>query len=145
MLNGIPAILPPELVKYMMEMGHGETLTISDAHFPAASYGIRSVCCPGVTAPQLLDAILTLFPLDKYVDVQVELMQVVKGDNIGVPPVWKTIEETVEKHDKDAKIGFRERFDFYEESKKSYVIVQSGDTAQYANIIVRKGIVKNSL
>ena len=142
MLKGIPSVLPPDLVKYLMEMGHSEHLTIVDAHYPAETYGKRLVRCPGANVSQLIDAILTLMPLDTYVLPAVAMMQVVEGDPIGIPEIWSTIKETVKKHEPKAEIDFLSRGDFYEESKQSFVIIQSGDKAQYANIILRKGIVK---
>lgn len=143
MLKGIPPILPPDLVKYLMEMGHSEHLTIADAHYPAESYGKRIVRCPGATVPQILDAVLTLMPLDTYVLPAVNFMAVVEGDPIGTPGVWAEMETVIEKHEPGSEIGFLDRYDFYEESKQSFVIVQSGDQAQYANVILRKGIVRS--
>ena len=87
MLKHIPTILSPELVKYLMEMGHGDEVVIADANFPAHRIGQRVVRCDGHGVPALLDAILTVLPLDTYSDYQAGLMQVVPGDPT-VPVIW---------------------------------------------------------
>ena len=142
MLNNIPKILPSELVKCMMDMGHGDTILLADAHYPAHTYGKKVIPCPGVNNSDLLDAILQLMPLDTYVKSPVSLMQVVEGDQIGTPGIWSDFTEILRKHGINTPPKMVERFDFYEESKNAYIIVQSGDTAQYANIVLKKGIVK---
>lgn len=88
MLKHIPAILSPDLVKYLMEMGHGDELVIADANFPAHRLGQRVIRADGHGVPELLDAILTLLPLDPYSDYQAGLMQVVPGDPT-VPVIWE--------------------------------------------------------
>ena len=83
MLKGIPKILSPELLKVLCEMGHGDRLVIADGNFPAASMGQNAVLirCDGHGVPELLDAILQLFPLDTYVEQPVTLMQLMPGDS----------------------------------------------------------------
>ena len=141
MLNGIPSILSPELLKVLMEMGHADELVIGDGNFPAASMAQRLVRCDGHGVPELLDAILRFFPLDSFVDKPVALMEVVPGDPT-VPKIWKTYEQIVAKHSGlDTKIDFMERFAFYERAKKAYCIVATGEAAIYANVILKKGVV----
>ena len=77
MLKGIPAILPPELLKILMEMGHGDELVIGDGNFPGASHAQRLIRCDGHGVRELLDAVLTLMPLDSYVERPASLMKVV--------------------------------------------------------------------
>ena len=141
MLKGIPSILSPELLKVLMEMGHGDELVIGDGNFPAASMAQRLVRCDGHGVPELLDAILGLFPLDTFVDRPVALMDLVPGDKT-VPKIWKTYEQIVAKHaGLDTEIAFVERFAFYERAKKAYCIVATGEAALYANVIIKKGVV----
>jgi L-fucose mutarotase len=141
MLKGIPAILGPELLKILMEMGHGDELVIADGNFPAASTAQRLVRCDGHGVPEILDAVLQLFPLDTYVDAPVVLMEVVPGDPVK-PTIWETCKGIVEKHEPVAgKISFIERFKFYERAKKAYAVVATGEKALYANIILKKGVV----
>ena len=87
MLKNIPKILSPELVKILMEMGHGDEIVIADGNFPSETIGKRVVRCDGHGVPELLDAIMKLFPLDTYTEKPVMLMEVVKGDPV-VPTIW---------------------------------------------------------
>ena len=141
MLKGIPSILPPELLKILMEMGHGDELVIGDGNFPAASMAQRLVRCDGHNVPELLDAILKLFPLDAFVEAPVSLMQVVPGKEVETP-IWDVYRELITKYEPvNNKIEEIERFAFYEKAKKAYVIVATGEKALYANIILKKGVV----
>ena len=142
MLKGIPAILSPELLKILMEMGHGDELVIGDGNFPAASCAKRLVRLDGHGAAEGLDAILRLFPLDSYVETPIELMQVVPGDPVGTPPIWAEYRAIAAKYEPDAKFGEVERFAFYERAKQAYAIVATGESALYANLILKKGVVK---
>ena len=78
MLKGIPSIISPELLKILDEMGHGDEIVIGDGNFPSSSIGARVIRADGHGVPELLDAILKLFPLDTYVDAPVALMEVVE-------------------------------------------------------------------
>jgi len=141
MLKGIPSILSPELLKVLMEMGHGDELVIGDGNFPAASMAQRLVRCDGHGVPELLDAITTLFPLDTFVDAPVALMEVVPDDTT-VPKIWNTYEQIIaNRTGMDIRIGFVERFAFYERAKQAYCIVATGEAALYANVILKKGVV----
>ena len=137
MLKHIPTILSPELVKYLMEMGHGDEVIIADANFPAHRIGQRVVRCDGHGVPVLLDAILTVLPLDTYSDYQAGLMQVVPGDPT-VPVIWDEYKALLEKHHPAATIKEFERFAFYEQAEKAYLVIQTGEGALYGNIILKK-------
>ncbi|GLI05635.1 fucose isomerase [Paenibacillus tyrfis] len=142
MLKGIPSILSPELFKIMMEMGHGDELVLADANFPAASHAQRLVRCDGHGVPELLDAILTFFPLDSYAEHSVALMGVVPGDPVK-PVIWDEYRTIVKKHAPEAaEPAFVERFAFYERAKQAYAVVATGEGALYANIVLKKGVVK---
>ncbi|NLM09288.1 MAG: L-fucose mutarotase [Clostridiaceae bacterium] len=141
MLKGIPGILSPDLLKILMEMGHGDEIVLADGNFPAASIANRLVRCDGHSTVDLLDAILKLFPLDSYVEAPVALMQVVPGDNVETP-IWKDYEAIVKKYEpENNKFEYIERFAFYERAKKAYAVVATGEKALYANIILKKGVV----
>ena len=146
MLKGIPGILPPELLKVLCEMGHSDRLVIADGNFPAQSMGEDSIVIrmDGHGVPEILDAILQMFPLDTYVEHPVSLMQVMQGDTVETP-IWKTYEEITVRHDErgaDA-IGHIERFAFYDAAREAYAIVATGETALYANVMLQKGVVVN--
>ena len=144
MLKNIPPILSPELLKVLCEMGHSDRIVIADGNFPAESMGKNAIVirADGHGVPELLDAILQLFPLDTYVEKPVSLMQVMKGDNAETP-IWDTYKEIVSKYDDrgNAAIGEIERFAFYEQAKTAYAIIATGETAIYANIMLQKGVV----
>lgn len=141
MLKGIPAIIPPELLKIMMEMGHGDEIVLSDGNFPAAAYAQRLVRCDGHNVPDILEAIMKFFPLDPYVEAPVALMQVVPGDTAKTP-IWDVYKDIVKKHEPlNNKVENVERFAFYERAKKAYAVVATGEKALYANIILKKGVV----
>ena len=142
MLNNIPKILPPKLVKYMMEMGHGDEIVIGDGNYPCDSMGTRVIRVDGHGVPEILDAILELFPLDAYVERPTALMSVVPGDPVGAPEIWKTYEEILLKHGHDAPSEMIERYAFYDRAKTAFVCIATSEPKQYANIILKKGIVK---
>lgn len=142
MLKNIPKILSPELVKILMEMGHGDEIVIADGNFPSETIGQRVVRCDGHGVPELLDAIMKLFPLDTYTEKPVMLMEVVKGDPV-VPTIWDEYKEIISKYEpENCKIEMIERFAFYERAKTAYAVVATGEEAIYANIILKKGVVK---
>jgi len=141
MLKGIDPVISPELLKIIMEMGHGDELVIGDGNFPAASCAQRLVRLDGHGVCEILDALLKLYPLDTYVDAPVGLMAVTPGDNV-VPVIWEDYRRIVKEREGDHNIEMIERFEFYERAKKAYAIVATGETALYANIILKKGVVK---
>lgn len=142
MLKGIPEIIPPDLLKILDEMGHGDDLVIGDSNYPAASNAKRLVRADGQNVPEMLDAILSLFPLDTFVEKPVTLMQVVKGDPT-VPEVQDRIRAVVRKHDQrgDGAIGTAERFEFYERAKQAYAIVATTEHGAYGCVILKKGVI----
>ena len=140
MLKNIPAIIPPELLKILDEMGHGDEIVIGDGNFPAASNAKRLVRCDGHGVPELLDAVLQLLPLDTYVESPVMLMQVTPGDDVD-PVIWKDYRKIVDKHQDKVVFSEIERFAFYERARDAYAIVATGESALYANVILKKGVV----
>ncbi len=144
MLKGIPSIISPELLKVLCEMGHSDTIVIADGNFPAESVGKNAIVirADGHGVPELLDAILKLFPLDNHVKKPVSLMQVTPGEDVKTP-IWDTYKEIVAKNDQRGADAFQEveRFEFYEVAKKAYAVIATGETALYANIMLQKGVV----
>ena len=142
MLKGIPALISPELMKALMEMGHGDELVLADGHFPAASNARRLLRADGQGIPALLEAILGFFPLDDYVEAPAVLMEVVPGDPLR-PSIWEEYRRIILKYEGGFK-GFQwlERFAFYQRAREAYAILATGETAQYANIILKKGLVR---
>ena len=140
MLKNIPSILSPELLKILMEMGHSDEIVISDGNFPAASMAKRLVRLDGHGVPEILEAVLELMPLDTYVEAPVALMEVVKGDAY-VPEVWDTYKTIIKEKEGNKGVENMERFAFYERAKEAYAVIATGETALYANIILKKGVV----
>ena len=141
MLKGIPSIISPELLKILMEMGHGDEIIIADGNFPGASLANKLVRLDGHTGPEVLEAVLKLLPLDTYADNFV-LMQKMECDKNMEIPVWKDYERIAAAGDKGfSKLTYIDRFEFYERAKKSYAIIATSETAQYANILLKKGLV----
>ena len=140
MLKNVPKIISPELLKVLCEMGHGDEIVIADANFPAENYGKRCIRADGLGGVQLLDAILKLIPLDTYADKNFLLMQTTQGDP--TPTIWAEYFETANKNDDNLRAGNLERFAFYERAKQAYAVIASGEEAIYANIIIKKGVIK---
>ena len=137
-------MLTPMLLKVLCEMGHGDTIVIADGNFPAESMGKDGIVIrmDGHGVPEILEAILEVFPLDQYVEKPVQLMERVAGDNADVS-IWKTYESMIEKPETRGVqvIDKLERFAFYEEAKKAYAVIATSETSQYANVILKKGCV----
>ena len=148
MLKGIPPILSPELLAVLNEMGHGDRICIGDGNFPGTSFAAESgavlIRADGHGVRELLDAILQLMPLDTYVDKPALVMEVAPQDKGLKVPIIGDFKKIIKKYDKRgaAAVGSCERFAFYDEAKTCYCILQSGETAVYANIILQKGVVK---
>ena len=141
MLKGIPAILSPDLLKVLAEMGHGDEIVIGDGNFPAASMARRLVRADGHGALELLKAILAVMPLDTYAGENAVLMDVVPGDP-AVPVIWDDYRKIIAEAEGDrGKIAGIERFAFYERAKAAYAVIASGERALYANIILKKGVI----
>lgn len=141
MLKGISPRISPDMLSALYKMGHGDELVIGDGHFPAETFASKYVVrADGLTVAELLDAILPLFELDRYVDEQLITMEAVPGDTLD-PRVEASYRAAAGKHGYAwAKMARMERFAFYERAKKAFLIIQSGDTATYANIILKKGV-----
>lgn len=140
MLKGVPKILSPELIKVLCEMGHGDEIVIGDANFPALAYGKRIVRADGLGGVELLEAILKVIPVDTYSEYNLMLMETTNGDP--TPEIWAKYEETSKKLDSNVKIKKLERYEFYDRAKNAVAVIASGEEAIYANIIIRKGVIK---
>jgi len=141
MLKGIPDIISPQLMKVLMEMGHGDEIVIADGNFPAASIAQRLIRADGHNVPELLEAMLKFFPLDSYIKRPVALMAVVDGDDTK-PSIWDKYRKIItDSGEKFEDFEFVERFAFYERAKKAYAVITTSEQALYANIILKKGVV----
>jgi len=140
MLKNIPEVISPELMKALMEMGHGDEIVLADGNFPAASIAQKLLRCDGHGIEEILEAVLKFFPLDRYVERPVALMAVVPGDKTK-PTIWEEYRKIIKASgEKFSDFELVERFAFYERAKKAYAVVASGEKALYANIILKKGV-----
>ena len=140
MLKNIPKIVSPQLLKILCEMGHGDEIVIADGNFPAETCGQRVVRADGLGGEEMLDAVLSLIPLDTYAQENLLLMQTTNGDP--TPTIWAKYFEIAKKHDDNLREGTVERFAFYERAKNAYAVIATGEGAIYANVIIKKGVIK---
>ncbi len=138
MLKGIPKIIPPELLKILSEMGHGNEIVIADGNFPSAAYGKRVVYLSGNGGCEVLRAVLEVFPLDTYAQ-PTYLMAKAEGDTVETP-IWDEYADIASVHT-DAEVAFLSRQEFYDRAKEAYAVIATGESALYANIILKKGVV----
>ncbi len=140
MLKKLPKLLSADLLKILMEMGHGDEIVLAGANYPSTSHGQKLVTCPGIHIADLLKDILEVFPLDAYVDNPAMLMRVI--DDAFVPPIWDTYLDLIKAEEPELveKVKIIDRDDFYARTKTAYAIIATGETALYGCIILRKGV-----
>lgn len=140
MLRGISPLLSPDLLNALYRMGHGDEIVLADAHFPADTFNARVIRADGLPIAGLIDAILPLFVLDPYVPDPIMMMAPVPGDQLD-QSVLARYRAAIERHAPDAPAtAFIERFAFYERARGAWAVVQTGETAKYGNIILKKGV-----
>ena len=139
MLKGIDKLLTGELLKALCDMGHGDELVIADANFPAETVAKRLIRVPGVDGVRVAEAVLSVFPLDTYVDKPACVMDLTESDKakgMPEPVIWGEYAQLT-----GAELGLIERFDFYERAKNAYLVIQTGEERQYGNLLLTKGVV----
>ena len=135
MLKGISPAISPELLKTLAEMGHGDEIVFSDAHFPAHSVNAHVIRADGLGCADLLKGLAPLFELDSYA-VPVVMMAAVPGDSLD-PEVEKRYRAALSY---DGKVERMDRMAFYERARQAYAVVVTGETAKYGNILLKKGV-----
>lgn len=142
MMNGVPANIGPDLLKVLSEMGHGDELVIADGNFPSAALAQRLVRADGMGVPEMLESVLKLVPLDTYVESPLVLMATVEGDP--EPPIWSVYQDIADRsQDESPVMSHIDRQEFYERAKRAYAVLATGEREVYANIIVKKGVVRS--
>ncbi len=140
MLIGISPLVGPDLLATLARMGHGDDLVLADAHFPAESIGRRVVRADGLRIADLLDGILPLFAIDSYVPDPIVMMAAVEGDRAD-PEVHRRYRTVIDAHHPRAQpTCFLPRFEFYDRARQAFAVVATGETATYANIVLKKGV-----
>lgn len=142
MLKNIDPLLTPELLQALRAMGHGDTIAIVDANFPAASTGPPVIRLAGANATQAANAILSVLPLDDFVPDAAWGMEVV-GDPAADMPVYADFRSAILKHEGGRfKLHKLERFKFYEAASKAFVIVATNEGRLYGNLLLKKGVIE---
>jgi L-fucose mutarotase len=141
MLKNIPPILGPDLLGILRAMGHGDEIAIVDANYPGDSAGPLLVRMDGISVTDVLDAVLTLMPLDDFVEEAAICMQVV-GSAGQREPVMDEMDAIIKRHDPKMTLSSMERFAFYDRVSKGYAIIQSGERRLYGNILLKKGVIR---
>lgn len=141
MLKGVPTSISPELMYLLMKMGHGDEIVLGDGNFPADSNAQRIVRADGLDVPAILNGILKFFPIDTFVaDVACVMKPVDPG--APEPPIWSTFRTSLQQAEgRPVPLTLVERNAFYERARKSYAIVATSESALYANLILKKGVV----
>jgi L-fucose mutarotase len=139
MLKGIDPLLTPDQLHALASAGHGDVVAIVDANFPAASVARRLVEAPGTAAPQMLDAVLTLLPVDDFEPDPIRVMAAV-GEPAAVPDPVLAFTAILGRHGLPAPIAL-ERHAFYEAATKAFVVVRTGERRFYGNILLTKGVI----
>jgi L-fucose mutarotase len=140
MLKTIPPLIGPDLLHVLACMGHGDEIAIVDANYPAESAGPDLVRMDGHSATDVLDAVLSLLPLDTFVDVAAHGMAVV-GEPETRTPVMDEFEAIIGRHQQGVKYALIERFAFYERVRGAFAVVQTGERRLYGNIVLTKGVI----
>lgn len=142
MLKGLDPVLGPELLSTLREMGHGDDIVIVDTNYPAAASGLPIIRLDGIPAPRVLDAVLSVMPLDDFVPEAAWRMQVV-GDPAGEQPIFDEFRAVIAAREGSRfALASLERFAFYEKARGAYAIIVSGERRLYGNVILKKGIVR---
>lgn len=141
MLKGISPAISPELLKVLCEMGHGDEIVLADSNYPGASVARRLLRADGVPIVTLLEGIAPLFPLDTYADPLI-MAQPVEGDRLD-PAIEADYMKVIRGSDAKVPPPIRlDRFVFYARSREAYAVVMTGEMRTYANIILKKGVIK---
>jgi len=146
MLKGINPILTGDLLGALRDMGHGDEMVIVDANYPAFASDVPVVTMPGLSATVIAEAVLSLMPLDDFVDDPALVMDA-PGER---PGIYDEFEQIIAQHEKDLVTALPrsiqltpiDRFAFYERASHAFVVVQSGERRLYGNIMFKKGVIR---
>ena len=140
MLKGIDPLLSPDLLRVLRAMGHGDEIAIVDGNYPAEEHAKRLVRMDGHGAPRLMDAILSVMPVDDMVPEAV-WRPAAHGDPKRMEPVFEEFTTVLMKHEPKQSITALVGEAFYNRVKNTFAIVASGEPRLYGNIVIRKGVI----
>jgi L-fucose mutarotase len=139
MLKNIHPLLTSQLLSVLADMGHGNEIAIVDANFPAAACAERLIDMPGLTVTQILDAVLTVLPLDDFVEQPVSYMRA-PGEPL---PIYDEFAASVETGEgRKITLAGIEPSDFYARAQNAFAVISSGERRLYGNVLLRKGVVR---
>jgi L-fucose mutarotase len=142
MLKNLDPLLTPDLLQVLRAMGHGDEIVLVDANYPAESAGPQVVRLDGIEATRVLDAVLSVMPLDDFVPEACWRMEVV-GAAEGEQPIFEEFRAIIATREgAKFKLASLERFAFYERARDCFAVVATGERRLYGNIILKKGIVR---
>ncbi|AAL51848.1 MULTISPECIES: RbsD/FucU family protein [Brucella] len=140
MLKNINPLLTGSLLAILADMGHGDDLVIVDANYPAQAAGVPVLDFPGISATQVAEAVLSLLPLDDFVDRPAAVMQAPNE----MPAIFKEFEAVIEKAEgRKIPVEPIERFAFYDRARGAFAIIRTGEKRLYGNIIFKKGVIRS--
>lgn len=143
MLIGINPLLSPDLLSILRSMGHGDEIVIADANYPGFSTAKQLVRLDGISAPDVVAAILSVMPLDSFVDAPAISMEDASNPTT-VPEIVREFQTIIDNvADCPRQIVQLERFAFYERAKSAFAIVQTGELKHFGNLIIKKGVVQS--
>ena len=146
MLKGVPKAISPDLMHALMSMGHGDEIVLADGNFPAASNAQRLIRADGLDVCTLLEAVMRFFPLDDAFAHEYAVVMAVVDSAAPEPPIWERFRHIIDAAEAKAlKLTPIERHAFYERSRQAYAVVATSETALYANLILKKGVVASDL
>ncbi len=140
MLKGIDPLLSPELLHALAAMGHGDEIALVDCHFPAVTIAQRLVRLDGVNLPDAARAVLSVLPIDTFIDEPVAGMRMVETPDV-IPGVQAEVFAAVREIE-GREFGFErvERFAFYDRARKAFAVVATGENRPYGCVIFTKGL-----
>lgn len=147
MLKTIHPLLNADVLHALADMGHGDTIVLCDSNFPAASVAAsttsgRLLRMGGATVPQVAEAVLTLLPLDTFVDDAAQCMQIVGASADERPPVQQEVQAVIDKAETESfNMVPVERYEFYERAKQAYAVIACGERRFYGCFIFTKGVI----
>jgi L-fucose mutarotase len=141
MLIGLDPLLGPDLLHALRAMGHGDTIVLADANFPARSVARRLIPAEGCDMVGLLRAVLSVLPIDQTEPEPAVGMEVV-GDPQKREPIHLDMEHLLSQHARPrAELALIERHAFYDRARSAFAVISSGERRFYGNIILRKGTI----
>lgn len=141
MLKNVDRRLGPELLHALRAMGHGDEIAVVDGNYPAESHGRRVIPAYGTSVVEMVDAILSVLPLDDFVDEAV-FRPGIKGAPDRREPVFDEFEAVVARHDPTRTVHVLHGEAFYARVRGAFALVHTSEPRLYANLVLRKGVIR---